>query len=50
MMMKYLVFLRVAVLGLGFRYAPLYGLSCFKTPFVGRVAKFKFIDLRYGHY
>ncbi|AWM31783.1 DUF3570 domain-containing protein [Hymenobacter nivis] len=37
-------------LGLGFRYAPLYGLSRFKTPFGDRVAKFKSIDLRYGHY
>ena len=37
-------------LGLGFRYAPLYGLSRFKTPFGGRVAKFKSLDLRYGHY
>ena len=37
-------------LGLGFRYAPLYGLGRFKTPFHDRVAKFKSIDLRYGHY
>ncbi|MGI4874635.1 MAG: DUF3570 domain-containing protein [Janthinobacterium lividum] len=37
-------------LGLGFRYAPLYGLGRFKTPFGGRVAKFKSLDLRYGHY
>ncbi|AMJ65185.1 DUF3570 domain-containing protein [Hymenobacter sp. PAMC 26628] len=36
--------------GLGFRYAPLYGLGRFKTPFGGRVAKFKSVDLRYGHY
>ncbi|AMR27707.1 hypothetical protein A0257_11770 [Hymenobacter psoromatis] len=36
--------------GLGFRYAPLYGLGRFKTPFGGRVAKFKSLDLRYGHY
>jgi hypothetical protein len=36
--------------GLGFRYAPLYGLSRFKTPFGGRVAKFKSLDLRYGYY
>ena len=37
-------------LGLGVRYAPLYGLSRFKVPFGRRVAKFKSIDLRYGHY
>nr|WP_262903261.1 DUF3570 domain-containing protein [Hymenobacter psoromatis] len=36
--------------GLGFRYAPLYGLSRFKTPFGGRVAKFKSLDVRYGYY
>jgi hypothetical protein len=37
-------------LGLGLRYAPLYGLSRFKTPFRGRVAKFKSLDVRYGYY
>lgn len=37
-------------LGLGFRYAPLYGLGRFKTPFHSRVAKFKSVDVRYGHY
>jgi len=37
-------------LGLGFRYAPLYGLGRFKTPFGGRVAKFKSLDVRYGYY
>ena len=36
--------------GLGFRYAPLYGLSRFKTPFGNRVAKFKALDVRYGYY
>ncbi|RZK31685.1 MAG: DUF3570 domain-containing protein [Hymenobacter sp.] len=37
--------------GLGFRYAPLYGLGRFKTPFGGgRVTKFKSVDVRYGHY
>lgn len=36
--------------GLGFRYAPLYGLSRFHTPFGGRVAKFKALDVRYGYY
>ena len=36
--------------GAGFRYAPLYGLGRFKTPFGGRVAKFKSLDLRYGYY
>ncbi len=36
--------------GLGLRYAPLYGLGRFKTPFHGRVAKFKSLDLRYGYY
>ncbi|MGI4866220.1 MAG: DUF3570 domain-containing protein [Janthinobacterium lividum] len=36
--------------GLGFRYAPLYGLGRFKTPFHQRVAKFKSLDLRYGYY
>jgi len=37
-------------LGLGLRYAPLYGLSRFRVPFGRRVAKFKSVDLRYGHY
>jgi len=37
-------------IGLGFRYAPLYGLGRFKTPFHQRVAKFKSLDLRYGYY
>lgn len=37
-------------LGLGLRYAPLYGLSRFRTPFGGRVAKFKAVDLRYAYY
>ena len=36
--------------GLGFRYAPLYGLSRFKVPFGTRIAKFKSLDLRYGYY
>ncbi|MCB2410341.1 DUF3570 domain-containing protein [Hymenobacter lucidus] len=37
-------------LGLGLRYSPVYGLSRFKTPFGGRVAKFKALDLRYAYY
>jgi hypothetical protein len=37
-------------IGLGFRYAPLYGLGRFKTPFGSRVAKFKSLDVRYGYY
>jgi len=38
-------------MGLGLRYAPLYGLGRFKTPFGGgRVTKFKSLDLRYGYY
>ncbi|MBC7446928.1 MAG: DUF3570 domain-containing protein [Hymenobacteraceae bacterium] len=37
-------------LGLGVRYSPLYGLTRFKTPFGGRVAKFKAVDLRYAAY
>jgi Protein of unknown function (DUF3570) len=37
-------------LGLGLRYSPVYGLSRFRTPFGGRVAKFKAVDLRYAHY
>ena len=36
--------------GLGFRFSPLYGLSRFKTPFGGRIAKFKALDMRYAHY
>ena len=37
-------------LGLGLRYSPVYGLGRFRTPFGGRVAKFKALDLRYAHY
>lgn len=36
--------------GLGFRYSPLYGLGRFKTPFGGRIAKLKALDVRYAHY
>ncbi|MBF9239947.1 DUF3570 domain-containing protein [Hymenobacter sp. BT683] len=36
--------------GLGLRYAPVYGLGRFKTPFGGRVAKFKALDIRYAYY
>ncbi|MBC6699384.1 DUF3570 domain-containing protein [Hymenobacter puniceus] len=36
--------------GLGLRYSPVYGISRFKTPFGGRVAKFKALDLRYAYY
>ncbi len=36
--------------GLGFRYAPLYGLGRFKAPFGGRLTKLKSVDLRYGYY
>ncbi|WP_176132840.1 DUF3570 domain-containing protein [Hymenobacter sp. CRA2] len=36
--------------GLGLRYSPVYGLSRFKTPFGGRVAKFKALDVRYAYY
>ncbi len=36
--------------GLGLRYSPVYGLARFKTPFKGRVAKFKSLDLRYAYY
>ncbi|QJX45676.1 DUF3570 domain-containing protein [Hymenobacter taeanensis] len=36
--------------GLGLRYSPVYGLGRFKTPFGGRVAKFKALDLRYAYY
>ena len=34
--------------GLGFRYAPLYGLGRFKL--ASRITKFKSLDLRYGYY
>ncbi len=37
-------------LGLGLRYAPLYGLGRFKTPFGRRITKFKSLDVRYGYY
>ncbi|MFD1470763.1 hypothetical protein ACFQ48_21235 [Hymenobacter caeli] len=37
-------------LGLGFRYAPLYGLGRFKAPFSSRITKFKSLDVRYGYY
>jgi hypothetical protein len=37
-------------LGLGFRYAPLYGLGRFKTPFGHGITKFKSLDVRYGYY
>lgn len=36
--------------GLGLRYSPVYGLSRFRTPFGGRVARFKAVDVRYAHY
>ena len=36
--------------GLGLRYSPLYGISRFHTPFGGRVAQLKAVDLRYAHY
>jgi len=36
--------------GLGLRYAPLYGLGRFKTPFGHGITKFKSLDLRYGYY
>ncbi len=36
--------------GLGFRYAPLYGLGRFKTPFGHGITKFKSLDVRYGYY
>ena len=36
--------------GLGMRYAPLYGLGRFKTPFGHGITKFKSLDLRYGYY
>ncbi|WP_460623721.1 DUF3570 domain-containing protein [Hymenobacter tenuis] len=37
-------------LGVGFRYSPVYGIARFKTPFGGRVAKFKSLDVRYAYY
>ncbi|PJJ60236.1 DUF3570 domain-containing protein [Hymenobacter chitinivorans] len=37
-------------LGLGLRYSPVYGIGRFKTPFGGRIAQFKALDLRYAHY
>jgi hypothetical protein len=36
--------------GVGFRYAPLYGLGRFKTPFGKGITKFKSLDMRYGYY
>ncbi|WP_303311554.1 DUF3570 domain-containing protein [Hymenobacter sp. BT730] len=36
--------------GLGLRYSPVYGIGRFKTPFGGRVAKFKALDVRYAYY
>jgi len=36
--------------GVGLRYAPLYGLGRFKTPFGHGITKFKSLDLRYGYY
>jgi hypothetical protein len=36
--------------GVGLRYAPLYGISRFKTPFGKGITKFKSLDLRYGYY
>ena len=36
--------------GLGFRYSPVYGIGRFMTPFKGKVAKFKSLDLRYAYY
>ncbi|MBD2714066.1 DUF3570 domain-containing protein [Microvirga sp. STR05] len=36
--------------GLGLRYSPVYGIGRFKTPFGGRVAKFKAVDIRYAYY
>ena len=35
-------------MGLGLRYAPLYGLGRFKL--ASRITKFKSVDLRYGYY
>ncbi|TGE24541.1 DUF3570 domain-containing protein [Hymenobacter aquaticus] len=36
--------------GLGLRYSPVYGIGRFKTPFKGRIAQFKALDLRYAYY
>ncbi|SHL11369.1 DUF3570 domain-containing protein [Hymenobacter psychrotolerans] len=36
--------------GLGLRYSPVYGIGRFKTPFKGRVAQFKALDIRYAYY
>lgn len=36
--------------GVGMRYAPLYGIGRFKTPFGHGITKFKSLDLRYGYY
>ena len=36
--------------GVGFRYAPLYGLGRFRTPLGSGITKFKSLDLRYGYY
>jgi hypothetical protein len=36
--------------GVGMRYAPLYGIGRFKTPFGKGITKFKSLDLRYGYY
>jgi hypothetical protein len=36
--------------GVGLRYAPLYGIGRFKTPFGKGITKFKSLDLRYGYY
>ncbi len=36
--------------GLGLRYAPLYGLGRFKTPLSRGITKLKSVDLRYGYY
>ncbi|QIL75001.1 DUF3570 domain-containing protein [Hymenobacter sp. HDW8] len=37
-------------IGLGVRYSPVYGIGRFKTPFKGRVAKFKALEVRYAYY
>lgn len=37
-------------MGLALRYSPVYGIGRFKTPFKGRVARFKSLDLRYAYY
>ena len=36
--------------GLGLRYSPVYGIGRFKTPFGGRIAKFKALEVRYAYY